>query len=811
MYQIWANDEVLIYDSTIDDYKIAAGSGVLETNKAGSFTFTIFPDHFYYYQFIKKRTVITVRKSGKILFRGRVLDDKVDYWKRKTLICEGELNFLRDKDPYTASTGVTITTHFQNTLSLQRRAVVNNARWFNTGKITVVDNGEKHDFFAESEDSVLDVLQKHLLEPYGGYFVVTHGDNRTEIMPTLNWLADITDIAAQPIEFGVNLRDFAKTGSAKDLYTAIMPFGKTEEGITNRIGITSVNNGVEYVCDEAAMEIYGYICKQVYFEDVTDPATLKNLALDMLSEAVKEEVTITLTALDMHMLDRSIESYGVNQYVRCISPPHDFAETLLCYKQTFDILRPQNDTVVLGGTCRSLTGSITKLAASGGNADLSAVNSRISGMQSSMSAAKADISTNAGNIQKLNVKTEEYETAQQQMNNLLAKSFGIFHTAEAQTDGSTIHYLHDKPTLTGSTTIWKMTGDAFMVSTDGGKTYSAGMDSSGNALVNILSAIGIEAAWINCDNLMALSANLGGWLIDGTKIYKEIRHPNDSSIRYRVYFKPPVQSTGAVATEILTCEISRNSGSTWTDLLTIDADGSALFHSEDKGTYKIHGSYMELIDADGVQIARVGTQDRISTEVVKKNTAKAMEEVAIVSDELVEEEVEEDFVEEEVGEELIEEEVEEVVYKDKYIPELVLQEDSTDKYQTVINPFSVQMGDRSTANRAYLRRDEDGLYVLRVDRIEIKNKNSEKMSCIKYENGEYVLQIDKIIVDDIDSQRIYTAGVEATEIITSQIQASLIDGEPDIYANYIHAAYHIDSDGGYKEGGVWYEEKWGIA
>lgn len=796
MYQIWANDEVLLYDGTIDDYKLAAGSGVLETNKAGSFTFTIFPDHFYYYQFIKKRTVITVRKSGRILFRGRVINDKVDYWKRKTLVCEGELNFLRDSDPHITSYGKTATAYFSSCLA-NHRTVVDELRKVSTGQTTIVVS-ESEDYLAGSGDSSLDMMTKHLLEPYGGYFVITHGDDGTETTPTLNWLADITDIATQTIEFGVNLRDFVKTGTAQDIYTAVWPWAGDVSDRSNRIGISSVNDGVGYVCNEAAMETYGYICKQVIFEDVTDPITLKNLALDLLDELVKENVTVTLTALDLHMLDRSIESYGVNQYVRCVSPPHDFAETLLCYKQTFDLLRPQNDTIVLGGTCRSLTGSITKMAAGGGNADLSAVNSKISGLQSSMSGVQADISTNAGNIQKLNVKTEEYETAQQQMNSLLAKSFGVFHTAQAQTDGSTIHYLHDKPTLAGSTTIWKMTGDAFMVSTDGGKTYSAGMGSSGNALVNILSAIGIEASWINCDNLMALSANLGGWLIDGTKIYKEILHPSDSNIRYRVYFKPPVQSSGTVQTEILTCEISRNSGYTWTDLLMLDADGTAVFHSEDKGTYKIHGSFMELIDVDGKQIARVGTQNRKSNEVSDPSAA-----ASVAMEEVWEELPEDENVFEEIFEELFEEE-----YQDARIPEAVLKRNSSTKEQAVLNPSFLQFGDESVANRAYIRRDSDGRYVLRIDKIEIKDRNATKMATIKYESGKYVLSVDKINVGYIGSHE--TNELHAAEILSEgSVLADHMETDT-LIANQIDVDGYVDSRGGYKEDGVWYEQKWGI-
>lgn len=92
-------------------------------------------------------------------------------------------------------------------------------------------------------------------------------------------------------------------------------------------------------------------------------------------------------------------------------------------------------------------------------------------------------------------KISDYDKAVQMLTSLITQSFGVFKTEEVLDDGSTIFYLHNKPKLSDSATIWKMTADAFVVSTDGGKTWNAGMDSSGNAVVNVLSAIGINFDW----------------------------------------------------------------------------------------------------------------------------------------------------------------------------------------------------------------------------------------------------------------------------------------------------------------------------
>lgn len=94
------------------------------------------------------------------------------------------------------------------------------------------------------------------------------------------------------------------------------------------------------------------------------------------------------------------------------------------------------------------------------------------------------------------IQISEYDLVVQQLTNLITNSFGVFKTEKVQEDGSIIHYMHNKPELESSSIIWKMTANTFSVSSDGGKTWNAGLDSEGNAVVNVLNAIGINADWI---------------------------------------------------------------------------------------------------------------------------------------------------------------------------------------------------------------------------------------------------------------------------------------------------------------------------
>lgn len=103
-------------------------------------------------------------------------------------------------------------------------------------------------------------------------------------------------------------------------------------------------------------------------------------------------------------------------------------------------------------------------------------------------------------------KISKYDEAVQSLTALMTQGMGFFKTEEVQDDKSIVFYLHNKERLEDSNIIWKMVGDAFAVSTDGGKTWNAGLDSNGNAVVNVLSAVGINCDWIHSGTL-----TLGGY------------------------------------------------------------------------------------------------------------------------------------------------------------------------------------------------------------------------------------------------------------------------------------------------------------
>ena len=239
-----------------------------------------------------------------------------------------------------------------------------------------------------------------------------------------------------------------------------------------------------------------------------------------------------------------------------------------------------------------------------------------------------------------------YDKAVQMLTSLITQSFGVFKTEETLEDGSTIFYLHNKPTLAESQTIWKMTADAFAVSTDGGNTWNAGMDSSGNAVVNVLSAIGIQADWLRVTDLQAIGATIGGWKISKTQIYKTIDLYEDMSaeglkdlgdtdpVQYWVWLRAPVNKDTWVFGICYMRKSDYLSGSnTVYRIFSATAAGVVTADSFSSANANITGGNVKIITNSATKSAVKINYDRYSSSmcagIITVSTPEAKGEAAI--------------------------------------------------------------------------------------------------------------------------------------------------------------------------------------
>lgn len=121
------------------------------------------------------------------------------------------------------------------------------------------------------------------------------------------------------------------------------------------------------------------------------------------------------------------------------------------------------------------------------------------------------------------VQKTAWENQIEELGKRLKESPGLYTTEEKDSAGGKIFYWHNKPTLKESDIIWKMTADACGVSTDGGKTWNAGLSVDGKLIGKIMSTIGLNFSW-----------GVGGELIIQDKSGNETMYVNAETGEVRI-------------------------------------------------------------------------------------------------------------------------------------------------------------------------------------------------------------------------------------------------------------------------------------
>jgi len=355
MIQVYA-DGVLVYDSRLSTHRLLGLAYTDGLNKAGTATITLPPDHPMYDSFIDYRTQVEIYKNSKLVFRGRALYPTDDFYKQRTITCEGERGYFQDgvMRPYSyADSPAFIFGHVIGLYNAQVEAF----KQFVVGEVTVTDPNNYITLENSQAEQVADTIDK-LVERCGGYIVFT---TNTDGQRVVNWYAELGYHSNQTIEFGKNMMDFARAGVTSDLATVIIPYGATltdeETGESYRLTIESVNGGLDFIQDYDAVALRGVIAKPVYWDDVTDPTNLLAKARAYLADSRNIVTSLTLTAVDLSALDKSIDTFQVGDSIRVRSKPHSVDSDFLLTDMTVDLLDPAGGSVTMGTEIKSLTGA----------------------------------------------------------------------------------------------------------------------------------------------------------------------------------------------------------------------------------------------------------------------------------------------------------------------------------------------------------------------------------------------------------------------------------------------------------------------
>lgn len=351
MYRVYCNDSPL-YDLRDEDLVLISPTVKIGENTAGSFEFSILPKHPHYEEVNELTSVITAYDGDEEIFCGRVVEITKDLYNRKKVICEGELAYFNDSIQRPAKyQGLTVRGYLETLVNIHNQQVKNQGidKTFKVGAVTVQD---KNDYVYKytNWESTLEVIKTDLLKTYGGYLRIRKENG----VRYLDYLADYPNTNTQVIEFGSNLLDFTHDMVASDIVTAVIPLGARLEDVTEVEGldayltIKDVNGGVDYVYSQEAVKSYGWIFKTVKWDDVHVADNLLRKGKEYLSDIQFAQITLTVSAVDLHMLHVDMERIKVLDEIRVTSSPNGLDRFFPVSEMTIYLDKPSNNKLTLG-------------------------------------------------------------------------------------------------------------------------------------------------------------------------------------------------------------------------------------------------------------------------------------------------------------------------------------------------------------------------------------------------------------------------------------------------------------------------------
>lgn len=348
MYKIYVDNQIFC-DSRIDELDIINPVVTNKVNSAGAFTFTISPYH-PHTGLIKRRSGIIsvyVDNDSAPVFQGICTSETSDFFNQKTYVCEGELTYFNDSIQRPAEyTNLTPRQLLESLINVHNSQVEASKR-FDLG-ITTAGSGYVSGY--TNNNTTMEAVKTLLVDVFGGFIRVRYADNKKYI----DYLADSPHTSDQVIRLTENLIDYSSNIDDTEIATSIIPLGKdletqTIEGISDRVNIKSVNNNIDYLYDENAVDNYGWVTKVVVWDNIDDPATLKAKGEAYLSEIQFENVVISAQAVDLGLIE-DVDRFKVLDKIRVVSTAHGMNKYFILSEQTLNLNEPEKDTIVLGVT-----------------------------------------------------------------------------------------------------------------------------------------------------------------------------------------------------------------------------------------------------------------------------------------------------------------------------------------------------------------------------------------------------------------------------------------------------------------------------
>ena len=339
--------------------KLTSGNIKLVGDGIDSFDFSINPSNPAWNNIRPLVTLLTITdvRSGKLIFDGRVLKPT------QTMTANGQFNikytaesklaYLHDSTQRHGEYNNMTVRDFLVEIIAQHNRQVEPHKRFEVGNVTVTTTTDNIYRFLGYEKT-WEAIQDKLISRLGGHIRLREGKY-------IDYLESVGELRNTPIRLRTNLKDMQKEIDPTEIITRLVPLGARLEteggsGVSEpRLTIESVNNGKDYIDDQALINEFGIIESNMTWDDVNTPSTLLLRGNQFFQSQRAARISYDVSAPNMNLIDASFEEFEVDDYYPIDNPVFAINEPIQVIGKDIDINNPQMSKLQIGDKYRTLS------------------------------------------------------------------------------------------------------------------------------------------------------------------------------------------------------------------------------------------------------------------------------------------------------------------------------------------------------------------------------------------------------------------------------------------------------------------------
>lgn len=442
--------------------KLTTASIVDAVNSISSFTFTINPANAGYDSLTEYSTLIRVRntKKNRDEFVGRVLQINPAMDSNgaisKTVVCEDRLGYFQDSvQPYSemrhyegdaTRSGLE---EFVDEMLANHNAQVEESKRIYRGQITV-------DPFKSSDDvtkghnweTTFECIKSKLIGSFGGYIRLR------EVAGVLyfDYLESIGTTRSTTIEIGRNMKSASKDIDASGIITRLVPLGAKltvlndegqEQETEERLTITDVNDGLNYIEATDYIAKYGIRYGTVTFDEVTDAANLLRKGTEYITANNGLAISHDIDALDLSLIGLDIDDFVLYDSYPVKNQAIGLNDTLQIIKKNTNVVQPHSSSFEMGDIHKRLSDALIDQNDSLGNV-LDNISNVTSNIKNQITTVYTYVETSVSSIVKdadkiwASVESKVTETVSASTANFETFTESVRNILQMEADGTTM-------------------------------------------------------------------------------------------------------------------------------------------------------------------------------------------------------------------------------------------------------------------------------------------------------------------------------------------------------------------------------------